>query len=95
MQRYIDAYNTGNVDQIKSATCTGLRDRIRAPQGRGMVILDGMSEVQVTGDVAQSLVDTHVTDGGRATQTKTDKATFSNEQGTWYFCPNAQPSYST
>ena len=95
MQRYIDAYNTGNVDQIKSATCTGLRDRIRAPQGRGMVILDGMSEVQVTGDVAQSLVETHVTDGDRATQTKTNKATFSNEKGIWYFCPNAQPSYST
>ncbi len=95
MQRYLDAYNSGNLDQMKAATCTGLREQIRAPEGRGTVILDGMSEVQVTGDVAQSLVETHVTDGTRASQTKTDKASFSNEQGTWYFCPNAQPSYTT
>lgn len=95
MQRYLDAYNSGNLDQIKAATCTGLRDQVRTPQGRGTVVLDGMSAVLVSGDVARSLVDTHVTDGVRATQTKTAKATFSNEKGTWYFCPNAEPSFST
>lgn len=95
MQRYIDAYNSGNVDQIKAATCTGLRDQVRTPRAQGTVVLDDVSTVLVNGDVARSLVATHLTVGDRSSQIKTDKASFSNEQGTWYFCPNAQPSYST
>lgn len=95
MQRYIDAYNSRDLNQIKAATCTGLRNQVRAPRAPGTVVLDNVSGVQVSGDVAQSLVETHLTDGSQTSRTTTDKASFSNEQGTWYFCPNAQPSYST
>ncbi|MGV9714244.1 Rv0361 family membrane protein [Gordonia sp. NPDC003424] len=96
MQKFVDAVNARNVQQIQAAVCTQVRPQVIKPVDiTGNVVFEGLGKVTVTGDSAQSQVITHLEVGARRSTSKQEDESFVRENGTWFVCPGAEPDIGT
>ena len=92
MQRFVDAMNSRDVARIRESVCSPLRQRAAAPDPQdGNLVLEGLRDIVVTGDVAQSGVVTHIELGNQRSQSRQVQESFRRENGTWYVCPGTEP----
>ncbi len=90
---YITARNARDVGRMRAAVCTQSRDRITGapPSDGGDIILDGFLDTVFDGDVAQSEVVSHLEKGTERTASEKSRERFLKEQGSWIYCPDAEP----
>lgn len=86
--RYLDAVNSGKVDAILAASCKRVADEAPADLADGQplaqpIVVDGIANVEVTGDTATADVTASLKGAPDAPETESLK--FANEDG-WKVC---------
>lgn len=94
---YITARNERDVARMRAAVCTQSRDRITGvpPADGGEIVLDGFLDTVFDGDVAQSEVVSHLEKGTERTASEKSNERFLKEEGSWIYCPDAEPDIGT
>ena len=94
---YITARNARDVGRMRAAVCTQSRDRVTGvpPADGGDIVLDGFLDTVFDGDVAQSEVVSHLEKGTERTASEKSNERFLKEQGSWIYCPDAEPDIGT
>ncbi|SCC30375.1 MULTISPECIES: hypothetical protein [Gordonia] len=94
---YITARNERDVARMRAAVCTQSRDRITGvpPADGGDIVLDGFLDTVFDGDVAQSEVVSHLEKGTERTASEKSNERFLKEEGSWIYCPDAEPDIGT
>lgn len=96
MLRYLDARNARDVAAMRAAVCSQSRAKITGPPtGEGDIVLDRFVETVFDGNVAESEVVSYLTLGDRRSGLQRSKERFLKEDGTWYYCPGAEPDIGT
>ncbi|MFE0750250.1 hypothetical protein [Gordonia sp. NPDC058843] len=94
---YITARNARDVGRMRDAVCTQSRERITGapPSDGGNIVLDGFLDTVFDGNVAQSEVVSHLEKGTERTASEKSNERFLKEQGSWIYCPDAEPDIGT
>lgn len=94
---YITARNARDVGRMRAAVCTQSRERITEapPADGGDIVLDGFLDTAFDGNVAQSEVVSHLEKGTDRTASEKSRERFLKEQGSWIYCPDAEPDIGT
>lgn len=96
MQTFVDAFNSRDVERIKTAVCATIRPEVTsAPAAEGNLVLEDLTGVSVSGDFAESQVVTHLESGAQRSMSKSNDEKFVREDGKWYFCPGSRPDMGT